>query len=160
MSTELHDMSQLNENQQKSLQLVEETRVRVEQILKDAYPEYMTFDNSVYAVTRGSTRVMISVRPFTEDECMVECTAHVVAGATITEDLMKYLLRKNSEMHLGGFGLLFDDTIVYSNSITGTHLDRNELIVLVASVAIISDHYDDEIVSMAGGKRASDITEL
>jgi len=144
----------------KSMTLVEETRVRVESILMDAYPEYMSFDDGVYAVTRGSTRVMISIRPFTAEECMVECTAHVVAGATITPELMKFLLRKNAEIHLGGFGLLFDDTIVYSNSVTGTHLDRNELIVLVASVAVISDHYDDEIVTMAGGKRASDVTEL
>ncbi len=145
---------------QKSLELVEETRIRVENILKDAYPEFINFGNDVYAVTRGSTRVMISIRPFTAEECMVECTAHVVAGATINEELMRFLLRKNAEIHLGGFGLLFDDTIVYSNSITGTHLDRNELIVLVASVAVISDHYDDEIVAIAGGKRASDVTEL
>ncbi len=148
------------ENDAKTLQLVEETRQRVETILKDAYPEYMSFDGGVYAVSRGSTRVMISVLPFTEDESMVEATAHVVSGASITPDLMKFLLRKNAELHMGGFGLLFDDTITFSNSITGTHLDRNELIVLVASVAVIADHYDDEIVATAGGKRSSDITDL
>jgi hypothetical protein len=111
-------------------------------------------------VSRGSTRVMIAVRAFTPEECMVEVTAHVVTGADMSPELMKFLLRKNAELHIGGFGLLFDDTVVFSNSITGTHMDRNELITAIAAVAVIADHYDDEIVALAGGKRASDITEL
>ncbi|MFM7773394.1 MAG: T3SS (YopN, CesT) and YbjN peptide-binding chaperone 1 [Candidatus Kapaibacterium sp.] len=136
------------------------TRSQIIRILDDAYPEYMKFDDGVYAVTRGSTRVMIAVRPFTQEECMVEVTAHVVSEADVSPELMKFLLRKNSELHIGGFGLLFDDTVVFSYAVTGTHLDRNELVTAIAAVAIIADHYDDEIVALAGGKRASDITEL
>ena len=143
-----------------NIEILQDTRSRVIRILDDAYPEYMTFEDGVFAVTRGSTRVMIAVRSFTAEECMVEVTAHVVTGATMSLELMKFLLRKNAELHIGGFGLLFDDTIVFSNSITGTYMDRNELITAIAAVAIIADHYDDEIVAIAGGKRASDITEL
>ncbi|MFN9777728.1 MAG: T3SS (YopN, CesT) and YbjN peptide-binding chaperone 1 [Candidatus Kapaibacterium sp.] len=143
-----------------SNEMLDETRSQVVRILNDAYPEYMSFGNGVYAVSRGSTRVMIAVRAFTPEECMVEVTAHVVTGADMSPELMKFLLRKNAELHIGGFGLLFDDTIVFSNSITGTHMDRNELITAIAAVAVIADHYDDEIVALAGGKRASDITEL
>ena len=143
-----------------SNEMLDETRSQVVRILNDAYPEYMNFGNGVYAVSRGSTRVMIAVRAFTPEECMVEVTAHVVTGADMSPELMKFLLRKNAELHIGGFGLLFDDTIVFSNSITGTHMDRNELITAIAAVAVIADHYDDEIVALAGGKRASDITEL
>ncbi|MFM8438469.1 MAG: T3SS (YopN, CesT) and YbjN peptide-binding chaperone 1, partial [Candidatus Kapaibacterium sp.] len=86
--------------------------------------------------------------------------AHVVSEADVSPELMKFLLRKNAELHIGGFGLLFDDTVVFSYAVTGTHLDRNELVTAIAAVAIIADHYDDEIVALAGGKRASDITEL
>jgi len=143
-----------------SLEILQETRGRVVRILDDAYPEYMTFEDGLFAVTRGSTRVMIAIRSFTREECMVEVTAHVVTGAIMSPELMKFLLRKNAELHIGGFGLLFDDTIVFSNSITGTYMDRNELITAIAAVAIIADHYDEEIVALAGGKRASDITEL
>jgi hypothetical protein len=143
-----------------SNEMLDETRSQVVRILNDAYPEFMSFGNGVYAVSRGSTRVMIAVRAFTPEECMVEVTAHVVTGASMSPELMKFLLRKNAELHIGGFGLLFDDTIVFSNSITGTHMDRNELITAIAAVAVIADHYDDEIVALAGGKRASDITEL
>lgn len=143
-----------------SIEMLEETRSRIVHVLNDAYPEYMTFGDGVYAVSRGSTRVMISARAFTPEECMVEVTAHVVTGADMTPELMKFLLRKNAELHIGGFGLLFDDTVVFSYAITGTHMDRNELVTAIAAVAVIADHYDDEIVALAGGKRASDITEL
>lgn len=142
------------------IELMNSTRERIDTILRDAYPDYIAFDNGSFAVSRGSTRVIIIVRSFTPDDCVVEVVAHVVHGATITPELMKFLLRKNAELHLGGFGLLFDDTIVYGHAINGKTMDRSELISAVASCAIIADHYDDEIVAMAGGHRASDVTDL
>ena len=69
----------------------------------------------------------------------------------------QFLLRKNAELHIGGFGLLFDDTIVFQHSIAGTNLDANELVTSVNTVAVIADYYDDEIVERSGGKRATDI---
>ncbi|GIV54032.1 MAG: hypothetical protein KatS3mg039_0550 [Candidatus Kapaibacterium sp.] len=138
-------------------ELIEATRQRVESILRDAFPEYVPFSNGSFSVSYGSTQVIIVVRPFTETECVVECIAHVVSGAKISEELLRYLLRKNAEIHLGGFGLLFDDTIIFSHSITATNMDRNELVTTITSVAIIADHYDDEIVAMAGGQRAADV---
>ncbi|MBL7974537.1 MAG: YbjN domain-containing protein [Candidatus Kapabacteria bacterium] len=140
--------------------LLTETRGRVEKLLMDSFPDYVAFENGAFAVSRGSTRVMIVVRSFTELDCVVECTAHVVVGATITPELMSFLLRKNAELHFGGFGLLFDNTIVFTQSITGATMDRSELITAVAATAVIADHYDDEIVAMAGGKRASDIVDI
>jgi hypothetical protein len=87
---------------------------------------------------------------------MVEITSHVVTDATITPELTKWLLRKNVELHFGGFGLLFDDTIVFSYSLPGSSIDASALEAAITAVAVIADHYDDEIVAMAGGKRAID----
>jgi adenylate cyclase len=140
--------------------LIDETKLHVERILTDAYPDYIAFEDGSFAISKGSTRVIIMVRAFTGEDCIIECVAHVVSGATITPELMKFLLRKNAELHIGGFGLLFDDSIIFSHSITGATMDRGELISAIASCAIIADHYDDEIVQMAGGKRASDLVEL
>ena len=100
---------------------------------------------------------MIIVRPFTSEDTSVECISNVVSGAHITNELMNFLLRKNAELHIGGFGLLFDDTIIYQHSIAGTNLDANELLTSIKAVAVIADYYDDEIVAMAGGKRAADL---
>jgi len=72
---------------------------------------------------------------------------------------MQFLLRKNAEMHFGAFGLLFDNTIIFQHSLAGKNIDDNELLTAVNAVAIIADHYDDEIVEIAGGRRSKDMAE-
>ncbi len=134
--------------------LINSTAARVAEILAEHYPEHLNFGDGSFAISHGSSQIIILTRPYTETETAVECIANVVTGGNITPDLMKYLLRKNSELHFGAFGLLFDDTIIFSHTITGAHLDDNELLNSIDSVAVITDHYDDEIVSIAGGKRA------
>ncbi len=140
------------------LELIESTIRKVEEYLKEISSDYISFNNGSFAITYGSSQIMIIVRPFTDKDSCVEVIANVVTGAEITNDLMRFLLRKNAELHFGAFGLLFDDTITFHHSITGTNLDKNELETSISAVAIISDYYDDEIVSVAGGKRATDIS--
>lgn len=141
------------------LELIEKTNKLVETALDEHFPEYIKFEDGSYTITHGSTQVMIQVRPYTENETCVECLANVVFGADITPELMQFLLRKNAELHIGGFGLLFDDTVIFQHSVAGTNLDANELATSVKAVAIIADHYDDEIVDMAGGQRSSDVID-
>lgn len=138
-------------------ELINQTIEKVENILKTHLPDYLNFGNGSFTIAFGSTQVMIIVRPFTSEDTSVECISNVVSGAHITNELMNFLLRKNAELHIGGFGLLFDDTIIYQHSIAGTNLDANELLTSIKAVAVIADHYDDEIVEMAGGKRAADL---
>ena len=69
----------------------------------------------------------------------------------ILSDLMKWLLETNVDLHFGAFGLLFDGTIVYSQTLPGSDLSRQEFESTARTVAAIADHYDDEIVAMAGG---------
>ena len=140
-------------------ELMTTTMEKVVSILDENFPGYLSFGNGSFTISQGSSQVMIVVRPFTHDDSCVECVAHVVHNASITEDLMRFLLRKNSELHFGSFGLLFDGTISFQHSITGENLDANELITTVKSVATISDYYDDIIVNAAGGKRAIDMIE-
>ena len=140
-------------------ELMTATMEKVVKILDESFPGYLSFGSGSFTLSQGSSQVMIIVRPFTHDETCVECLSHVVHNATITEDLMRFLLRKNSELHFGSFGLLFDGTISFQHSITGTNLDANELITTIRSVATISDYYDDIIVNSAGGKRAIDMIE-
>lgn len=137
-------------------ELMDQTIVKVNDILKEYFPDYLSFGNGSFTISRGSTQVMIVVRPFTNEETCVECMANVVTGTEITMELMRFLLRKNAELHFGSFGLLFDDTITFAHSIAGTNLDANELITTLNSVAVISDYYDDIIVDLSGGKRAKD----
>ncbi len=141
-----------------SQELINDTINKVTTYLKEEFPNYLSFENGQFTLTRGSTQVMVVVRPFTETETCVEVISNVVTGGTINQDIMKFLLRKNAELHFGGFGLLFDDTIVFQHTIAGVNIDKNELVTSINAVAIISDYYDDELARMSHGKRAIDVT--
>jgi hypothetical protein len=138
-------------------EMIKQTTARVETMLKEIYPDHAGFGDGSFTIRQGSSAVSIIVRAFTESETCVECTANVVYGAEISPAIMKFLLRKNAELHFGGFGLLFDGTITFSYSFPGMHLDKEEFQTALTSVAIIADYYDDEIVAAVGGKRAADM---
>jgi hypothetical protein len=140
-------------------ELINSTLEKVESILKENFPDYLSFGDGKYTISRGSSQVMIIIRPFTENESCIEIMSNVVTGAFIDWNIMYYLLRKNAELHFGGFGLLFDKTIIFQYSIAGSNVDANELITAINAVAIISDYYDDEIAQMTGGKRAIDMND-
>jgi len=139
-------------------ELINSTIIKVEDILKEAYPDYLSFGEGQFTLSRGSTQLMINVRPFTDSETCIEVLATVVTGGNISQDIMKFLLRKNAELHFGAFGLLFDDTIIFQYSVAGSNIDKNELLTSINAVGIISDHYDDELARMSSGKRAIDVS--
>jgi len=139
------------------VELIKSTVEKVENYLKDIFPDYISFGDGSFTVNYGSSQIMVIVRPFTENETCVEIVSNVVTGANITPELMKFLLNKNAEIHFGAFGLLFDNTITFQHCIAGTNMDKNEFETSLKAVALISDYYDDEIVSIAGGKRGIDL---
>jgi len=140
------------------IEILNATAEKVVNFLKQIYPDYVAFDDYTFTIKRGSTQVMVQVRPYTEDDTVVEFVSNVVYQTNVTPNLMYYLLRKNTELHFGAFGLLFDDTVIFSYSIAGKNLDENEFRTALNSVAIIADYYDDEIVEKFGGKRAHEVS--
>ncbi len=142
---------------QTPIELIEKTTQLLEELLNKHFPEHLKFGNGTFTIQRGSSQIMIVVRPYTEDETCVEFYSNVVTDANITPELMHFLLRKNAELHFGAFGVIFDDTITFSHSILGSSLNEKSLKLILNTVAVISDHYDDIIVDLAGGKRASDL---
>ena len=144
------------ENNTSPEQSYNDTCNKVANILKAHFPDFMRFENGKFTILRGSTQVMISVHYLIQDETVILCSSNVVRGATINNELMHFLLRKNTQIQFGAFGLLFDGTITFSHAITGSNLDANELINTLESVAYQADYYDDVIVQMGGGKRAKD----
>ena len=101
----------------------------------------------------GTTVLEISVKPYAEDDAVIEILSFCVHGVTPTEDLMAELLRLNSEVPLGGFSMVGGD-IFFSHSFLGRHLHGEQLIASLDAVASISDDYDDRIVAQFGGSTA------
>lgn len=140
--------------------IIKTTYGKVQSYLRIMYGEQ--YDHVVsevdhrFIITRGSAAVSVSIKPWHEENCIIEALAYVVHGAKMNTELMNFLLRENSRTPFGAFGISFDHTITFSHSITGANLDLNELQTTVRHVAFMADEYDDRIRAIAGGFRAVD----
>jgi hypothetical protein len=137
--------------------MIAQVQGTVREVLTSRFPDNIDFGDGTFAIPHGSSSVSIVVRPYTETDCIVELTAQIVSEATMSPELTHWLLRKNAELHFGSFGLLFDDTIIFTYTLPGSVVTSAALEAAIGSVAVIADHYDDEVIKMAGGKRVADI---
>lgn len=109
-----------------------------------------------FSIPTGSAITHVFVSPWGDDETTVCVRSYVVMGAELNSDLMYFLLKENTKMVFGAFGLDQDDDIFFDHTILGGHLDKETLKASVKAVMQIADEYDDQIVSRWGGKRAQD----
>jgi hypothetical protein len=138
------------------LETSKNVRIYLKRLFKNNFSE---MDNR-YILTEGSAVIQIVIRPWYDNDSVVDIFSYVVEGANITPEITNFLLRKNATLHFGSFGLTFDNTIMFSHSLAGKNLDFNELKASLKMVAAISDFYDDEIVKIAGGKRGIDLQKM
>jgi len=103
----------------------------------------------------GSTVLEISIDPFQDDDAVIEVLAFCVQGVEASFELMRDLLRFNTEVPLGAFSMVGND-IFFSHSFLGRELPPEQLIASLQSVATISDEYDEKIVASYGGETAID----
>jgi hypothetical protein len=134
------------------LDTVKTVRTYLKRLFKNNFSEM----NNRFILTEGSAVIQVVIRPWYDNDSVVDIFSYVVEGAQITPEITNFLLRKNATLHFGSFGLTFDNTIMFSHSLAGKNLDLNELKASLKMVAAISDFYDDEIVKIAGGKRGID----
>ena len=101
----------------------------------------------------GSTVLEISINPYEEDDAVIEVLAFCVQGSNLSFEMTQELLRLNSEVPLGAFSLVGND-IFFSHSFLGRRLHPEQFIASLASVASISDEYDEKLVAKYGGETA------
>lgn len=136
-------------------QLMMKVQNKVEGFLKKMYKStFEKHEDGRFLVFEGTTAIQTVIRPWHENDVVVESFSYVVQNANIDDNLMKFLLRENAVIHFGAFGLTFDGTIIFNHSLAGANLDENEFTASIKSVARIADYYDERIVQMAGGMTA------
>lgn len=101
----------------------------------------------------GSTVLEISIDPYEEDDAVIEVLAFCVQGVGVSFELMRELLKLNSQVRLGGFSLVGND-IFFSHAFLGRRLPPEQLIASLEAVASISDEYDEQLVERYGGETA------
>lgn len=129
---------------------------KLKTFFKTNFNETTYFDEESFIVSKGSTQVMIKAENITEDHVVIDLISHVVRNANVDDKLKNFLLRANTELKFGAFGLLFDDTITFQHSILANDFSEVDLKSSINAVASVADYYDDIIVEKAGGKRALD----
>ena len=131
---------------------------RVRSFIEDLFGELAVYrdDAPAFAVAAGSAVAHVHVLPWTDEGAIVTTRAFVVSGATLTEDLMRWMLARNAEALWGACGVDEDGEIVIDHSINGPTCDKEDLRASVLGVIFSADRYDDEIVARWGGERALD----
>ncbi len=110
----------------------------------------------LYLFKYGSTVVMISL--FEEEEdTFVRFASILLKDFEPSLKLLERILRLNTEVLFGSFLLFEDNTLSFSATLLGNHLDFDEFERTLKYVAKISDDYDDELQALAGGQRAEDV---
>ncbi|MFA7325660.1 MAG: YbjN domain-containing protein [Candidatus Kapaibacterium sp.] len=133
-----------------------DTNAKLKSFFKNNYNETTYFDEESFIITKGSTQVLVKAENITDDHVVIDLISHVVKNANVNDNLKNFLLRANSELKFGAFGLLFDDTITFQHSILANDFSEVDLKSSINAVASVADYYDDIIVEKAGGKRALD----
>lgn len=137
---------------------VKATYEKIAPWLQEMFGEFCILrDDAPSPVIRlGSTFTHVSVYPWGEDDCVIRTVCYVVSGAEITPALTEYLVRENSGMRFGAFGIDSDDDIMFFHTIVGSKAEKEEVRASVMAVALTCDDYDDKIVARFGGQRATD----
>ena len=131
---------------------------RVKTYLADMGLEPNQTAGDLFLFKYGSTAVMISL--FGEDRCTYCRFASIVLKDVEPNlELLQRILRLNTEVLFGAFLLFEDNTVSFSATLLGDHLDFPEFERTLRYVAKVSDDYDDELQALGGGKRALDLLE-
>ena len=106
----------------------EEVYRQVKSHLDDLVDEHFDdADHCDFYLKIGSTVLELSIDPFSDDDAVIEVLAFVVQGVEQTFELMRDLLRFNSEVPLGAFSMVGKD-IFFSHSFLGRRLPPEQLI--------------------------------
>jgi hypothetical protein len=139
---------------------INEVNEQLKSFFENNYNDTTFFEDNSLTITKGSTQVMVKADNITNEHVVIDLVSHVVKDANVNNDIKNFLLRANSELKFGGFGLLFDDTIIFQHSILANDFSESNLKSSINAVASVADYYDDILVEKAGGKRALDDLEI
>ena len=110
-------------------------------------------DDGIYMLRYGSTAVVMRLI----QDTVTEKRFLRFSAATVTDVLLREVIRLNNEVLFGSFRLFDDHTLRFSTTILADHLDYEEFETALTYVLRISDEYDDVLQALVGGNRATDL---
>lgn len=139
-------------------ELVDQTYRKVGDWLRQAgYKFIENGPDKSYTALSGSTFGVVKVMPAGEDDTWVRFSAPVVCGATLSPDLLEFLLRKNADYAATKFDINTNNEIWLQYSVFGSVIDFNTCRLSLAFVLTIADQMDDEIRGRWGGRTGHEV---
>lgn len=115
-------------------------------------------EDGFWSLRFGSTVLVISCFEH-EGRPYVRIAAILLVGAQTSLDLLTRLLRLNTEVLFGSFQLFDDQSVAFTHTLLGDHLEFDVFDAALRYVARVGDDHDEELQALAGGQRAEDVME-
>ncbi len=111
--------------------------------LKELFDEgdLMKVDN-ITSFIFGSATIQVMVVPWHSEDVLVKIFSYLAENVDPCKVAGDFL-RMNSDLPLGRFSLIFDNTVMFSCSLPAANLDRSEFVGALQTVAAYADQYDD-----------------
>ena len=131
-------------------ELLKEVGAKITHFLQDIFDDYEVAEaDGIHSFSFGSINVEIRVVPWHTEDVLINVFSYVAEEVVVTQELTEELLRLNATTPFGSFGITFDNSVIYSYSLAGRNIDKNEFLAAVQTVATIADDYDEKINEIA-----------
>lgn len=133
--------------------VTDQLRQKVERYLEEIFGAAHTDSEGDFVIPSGSAVAFIRPVEIHGGQTAVRVWAITNKELAVTDGLTRYLATENAKLVFGTLAL--DDSrgvVVLGHTLLGEFLNREELKVAVAAVAMVADQCDDEIKSRFGGR--------
>ena len=128
--------------------LIKATQTKIASYLSRLFDEQeLVIVDGLHAFTFGTVQIEVQVIPWHSEDVLVKVFSYLAQDVTLTKEMSEELLRLNSTLSFGSFGITFDNSVVFSYSLAGANIDFNEFSAAIQTVATIADEYDEKIQS-------------
>lgn len=128
--------------------LIKATQTKIASYLSRLFDEQeLVIVDGLYAFTFGTVQIEVQVIPWHSEDVLVKVFSYLAQDVTLTKEMSEELLRLNSTLSFGSFGITFDNSVVFFYSLAGANIDFNEFSAAIQTVATIADEYDEKIQS-------------
>ena len=133
--------------------------------IKDKVQRYLAADvkgllidnDGDFSFRLDSARVFVRVSEWFDEHIVVTIFSWVLNGLTVTSELKDYVALEGGDFMMGGMVLrVMDDgtaNLMFSYSLLGDFLDKDELSIAWRAVASSAERKDDELKARFGGER-------
>ena len=124
-------------------ELLKKAGQKVDDWLKELFDKAdLTKVDNITSFSFGSATIQVMVVPWHSEDVLVKIFSYLAENVDPCKVAGDFL-RMNSDLPLGRFSLIFDNTVMFSCSLPAANLDRNEFVGALQTVAAYADQYDD-----------------